>query len=145
MAAKTETTDNKITAKTINISDENTLNISYSSRVFKPEFIRSRNSLVIRSPLNLKIMARNSVRIDTELKINCHISSFIQTSSVFKDIGLVIQDKEHWYLNKTKWDTIMLHLQNINFYNNIFIRKGDIICYLVFNSPFFIEIKYNQY
>ena len=132
-------------AKTINIGDENKINISYSSRVYKPEFIRSQNALVIRSPINLKILPRNSVRVDTELKINCHLSSSIKTSSVFKDIGLEICDKEHWYLNKTKWDTIIIHLQNINFFNNIYIRKGDIICYLVFNSNFFIEISYNQY
>ena len=131
--------------KTIDIDAENRLNIYYSSKVFKPEFIRSRNLLVIRSPLDLKITARNSVRIDTELKINCHISSFIKTSELFNNIGLVIHDKDYWYLNKTKWGTIILHLQNIHFFNDIFIKKGDIICYLVFNSPLFIEVKYNQY
>ena len=131
--------------KTINIGDENKINISYSSRVYKPEFIRSQNALVIRSPTNLKLLPRKSVWVDTELKINCHISSLIKTSSVFKDIGLEIHDKEHWYFNKTKWDTIIIHLQNISFFHNIYIKKGDIICYLVFNSNSFIEINYNQY
>ena len=94
------------------------VDISYSSKVFKPEFIKNEQAIGIRSPIDLKLTPRTSAHVETEVKIN-------------------------WWLNKTKWDTIMIHLKNISFYYNIEIRKGDIIAFVYFNGSFF-EIKYKQ-
>ena len=125
----------------------NTVNVSYSSKVFRPEFIKSKRAIIIRSPIDLKLSPRSSARVDTEIKIDFdtnRLQSWINTSATFKTLGLKIADETDWHLNKTVWDTIMIHLQNISFYYSIEIKKGDIIAFLFFNGCFF-EIKYNQH
>ena len=122
------------------------VDISYSSKVFKPEFIKNEQAIVIRSPIDLKLRPRTSAHIETEVKINFDtrkLHSWMNASPTFKTLGLKIADTENWWLNKTKWDTIMIHLQNISFYYNIEIRKGDIIAFVYFNGSF-LEIKYKQ-
>ena len=123
------------------------VNVSYSSKVFKPEFIKSKKAIVIRSPMDLKLTPRSSVRIDTELKFDFDtdkLGSWIDAASTFKTLGLTIADEKAWHLNKTVWDTIMIHLQNISFYYNIEIKKGDILAFIFF-AGYSIEIKYNQH
>ena len=124
-----------------------TVDVSYSSKVFKPEFIASKNAIVLRSPMDLKLTPRSSVQIDTELRFDFYtdrLSSWIDVSSTFKTLGLTIADEKAWYLNKTVWDTIMIHLQNISFYYNIEIKKGDILAFIFF-AGYSVEIKYNQH
>ena len=124
----------------------NTINVSYSSKVFKPEFIKSKRAIIIRSPIDLKLLPRSSARIDTEVKFNfdTNLNSWIDASVTFKTLGLTIADETDWHLNKTMWDTIMIHFQNISFYYSIEIKKGDIIAIIFFSGNFF-EIKYNQH
>ena len=124
-----------------------TVNVSYSSKVFRPEFIKTKRALVIRSPIDLKLTPRSSARIDTEVKIDfdtTKLCSYMDASVTFRTCGLTIADEKEWHLNKTVWDTIMIHLQNISFYYNIEIKKGDILAFVFFNGCFF-EIKYNQH
>ena len=125
----------------------NTVQISYSSKVFKPEFIEIQKAIVIRSPIDLKLTPRSSAWVDTEIKIDFDTSklcSWINPSSTFKTLGLSIADETNWYYNKTVEDTIMIHLQNISFYYNVEIRKGDILAFIFFNGCFF-EIKYKLF
>ena len=121
--------------------------LSYSSKLYKPDFIRGQQCIIIRSPLDLELKPRTSEHIDTEVKFHFdtnNLQSWMNPSPTFKSIGLKIADKEQWWLNETKWGSIMLHLQNISFYYNIHIRKGDIIAFVYFTGRFF-DIKYNQY
>ena len=124
-----------------------TVSISYSSNIFMPEFIKGQQAIVIRSPLDLELRPRTSEYVDTEVKIyfdTNNLQPWMNASPTFKSIGLKIADEERWWLNETKWGTIMLHVQNISFYYNIRIKKGDIIAFVYFTGRSF-KIKYNQY
>ena len=44
-------------------------------------------------------------------------------STVFSSVELDIEDKETWFKNLTKNNTIMIHLRNISFYYDVNIKK----------------------
>ena len=109
--------------------------------------MKSQNAIVIRSPMDIKLKPRTSAWVDTDFKIDFDekkLSSWMSPSTTFKSLGLSISDETNWHLNKTKNDTICIHLKNISFYYDIKVKKGNIIALIFFNGSF-SEIKYKQY
>ena len=106
--------------------------------ISKPEYLKHDNSIVITSPANLIIQPRSDAYID--LKFNLEFEQlpdfekilhmpklWLKPSTVFGTMGLDIEDKETWKMNKTKHNTIQLHLLNKSFYYKLKIKKGDIL------------------
>ena len=54
---------------------------------------------------------------------------WLKLSTVFSSVGLYIEDGEKWAMNRTKHNTIQLHLLKRSFYYDVKIKKGDILGY----------------
>ena len=121
------------------------INITHSADILKPDFIKSENAIAIYSPVNIKLRKRKDEWIDLKLNVEFearNYSFWLKPSSVFACLGFDICDKENWFINKTKENTIMLHIYNRSFYYDIDIRKGDIIGFAFFVGDFLLDIKY---
>ena len=58
-------------------------------------------------------------------------------------MGFDICDKENWINNKTKENTIALHVFNRSFYHDINIKKGDVIGFAFLLGDFLsLNIEY---
>ena len=106
------------------------IKITHHADISKPDFVKSENALVITSPADITLAKRSDAWID--LKLNVEFKSpnhslWLKLSTVFGSIGFDICDKDNWINNKTKENTIALHLFNRSFYNDINIKKGDVI------------------
>ena len=59
-----------------------------------------------------------------------HLPNFsLKLSSTFKMLGLFIEESD-WVSNRTKHNTIQLHLLNISHYYTIDIKKDDVLGHL---------------
>ena len=114
----------------------NTINllikVTHHSNISQPEYLKHDNSFVITSPVKIKLEPRSDAWID--LKFNIEImesvhqqSIWLKPSRVFGCLGFDIGDKETWIMNKTKRNTIAIHVFNNSFYYDINIKKGDIL------------------
>ena len=114
------------------------IRVEHHADISKPEYLKHDNSIVITSPANLIIQPRSDAYID--LKFNIELEQlpdfqeilhmpklWLKPSTVFGTMGLDIEDKETWTMNKTKHNTIQLHLLNKTFYYKLRIKKDDII------------------
>ena len=54
-------------------------------------------------------------------------SIWLKPSTVFGALGFDIEDKETWFMNKTKQNTIQLYVFNKSFYYKVRIKKHDIL------------------
>ena len=110
------------------------IRIMHHSDILQPEYLKHDNSLVITSPVDLTLEPRSNAWID--LKFNIEFkqglklyeqSVWLKPSTVLGTLGFDIEDKETWFLNKTKQNTIQLHVSNKSFYYKIRIKKNDIL------------------
>ena len=120
-----KTTGTNFMEKTIDkllftISCQSTLEI-------KPYYSQRDNCIVVYSPLDLTIRKRQSEWVD--LKFNISFLSknhnlWINPSMKYKNGGLAIIDNDiNWILNKTKFNTVALHLVNKSHFYDIKIKK----------------------
>ena len=110
------------------------IKITHHSDILQPEYLKHDNSIVITSPINLTLQQRSDAWIDLKFNFEFEETSklyrhsvWLKPSTVFGTLGLDIEDKETWFTNKTKQNTIQLHLFNRSFYYKIKIKKNDII------------------
>ena len=110
------------------------IRITHHSDILQPEYLKHDNSLVITSPVNLTLEPRSDAWIDLKFNIEFEQKSdlyeqsiWIKPSTVLGTIGFDIEDKETWFMNKTKQNTIQLHVFNKSFYYKVRIKKNDIL------------------
>ena len=108
------------------------IRITHHSDIIQPEYLKRDNSIVITSRVNLTLEPRSDAWIDLKFNIEVNeptklyqTSIWLKPSTVFGTMGLDIEDKETWFMNKTKRNTIQLHLFNRSFYYKIKIKKHD--------------------
>ena len=112
------------------------IKITHHSDITQPDYIRRDNSIVITSPVDLTLEPRSDAWIDLKFNIKFEETQklyehavWLKLSTVFGSTGLDIEDKETWFQNVTKNNTIQLHLFNRSFYYKINIKKHDILGY----------------
>ena len=95
------------------------IRITHHSDILQPEYLKHDNSVVITSPVNLTLKPRSDAWIDLKFNIefqqNTELykqSIWLKPSTVLGTLGFDIEDKETWFLNKTKQNTIQLHVSN---------------------------------
>ena len=110
------------------------IRITHHSDIMQPEYLKRGNSIVITSPVDLTLEPRSDAWIDLKFNIGFEKpttiyehSIWLKPSTVFGTMGLDIEDKETWFMNKTKQNTIQLHLFNRSFYYKIKIKKHNIL------------------
>ena len=108
------------------------IKVTHHSDISQPEYLKHDNSFVITSPVKIKLKPRSDAWID--LKFNIEItesghrqSIWLKPPTVFGCLGFDIADKETRVMNKTKQNTIALHVFNNSFYYDIEIEKGNIL------------------
>ena len=110
------------------------IRITHHSDVLQPEYLKHDNAIVITSPVNLTLEPRSDAWIDLKFNIELEQKSniyeqsiWLKPSTVFGTLGFDIEDKETWLMNKTKQNTIQIHVFNRSFYYKIRIKKNDIL------------------
>ena len=109
------------------------IKITHHSDISQPDYIKQQNAIVITSPENIKLEKRSDAWIDLKFNIEFesnYITTWVKPSTAFGSLGFDICDKDKWTMNKTKQDTIALHVFNRSFYYEINIKKGDILGYI---------------
>ena len=78
----------------------------------------------IYSPKKFKLRPRDDIYLDLKIKINVPntLEPWINLLPSLKGLGLKIEDND-WVSNKTKNDTIQLHILNKSFTRTIEIKK----------------------
>ena len=108
------------------------IKVTHHSDISQPDYLKHQNAIVITSPEKIKLEKRSDAWIDLKFIIEFESknhSLWLKPSTVFGTQGFDIEDKEIWFANKTKENTIALHVFNRSFYYNITINKGDILDY----------------
>ena len=109
------------------------IKINHHFHINQPDYLKHNNAIIIQSPVNLTLKPRSDAWIDLlfniEHNFNYKHSLWLKPSTVFGSIGLDIEDKDMWFKNLTKNNTIMIHLRNISFHYDVNIKKNDIIAY----------------
>ena len=84
------------------------------------------------SPKKFKLRPRDDIYLDLKIKINVPntLEPWINLLRSLKGPGLKIED-DGWVSNKTKSDTIQLHILNRSFTRTIEIRKKQVIAFLI--------------
>ena len=110
------------------------IRIMHHSDISQPEYLKHDNSLVITSPVNLTLEPRSDTEIDLKFNIEFEQKSelykqsiWLKPSTVLGTLGFDIEDKETWFMNKTKQNTIQLHVLNKSFYYKIRIKKNHVL------------------
>ena len=111
------------------------IRITHHSDILQPEYLKHDNSLVITSPVNLTLEPRSDAWIDLKFNIELEQKSkiyeqsiWLEPSTVFGTLGFDIKDKDTWFMNKTKQNTIQLHVFNKkSFHYKTRIKKNDIL------------------
>ena len=123
------------------------IRVTHHADIMQADYIRRDHSIVITSPVDLTLEPRSDALIDLKFNIKFEEpknlyehSCWLKPSTVFGSIGFDIEDKETWFKNITKNNTI-----NTSFYYKINIKKHDILGYSFLlgrlNSEN-VEIKY---
>ena len=114
------------------------MKIEHHADIAEPEYISKDDCLVITSPELIRIKPRESAYVDLKFNVEkvpdflelLHMPQiWLKISCTFKMMGLYIEDTENWAMNRTKNNTIQLHLLNRSHYYDIKIKKNDIIGY----------------
>ena len=82
----------------------------------------------IYSPKKLKLRPRDDIYLDLKIKINV-LNTLEPWINLLPSLGLKIEDND-WVSNKTKNDTIQLHILSRSFIRTIEIRKKQVIAFL---------------
>ena len=101
------------------------------SQVNQPNMTAKGDFHKIYSPKILKLSPRDDIFLDLKIKINVPntLEPWINLLLSLKGLGLKIEDND-WVSNKTKNDTIQLHILNRSFTRTIEIRKNQVIAFL---------------
>ena len=85
------------------------IRIEHHSDILQPEYLKHDNSLVITSPVDLTLEPRSDAWIDLKFNIEFEQGSklykqsiWLKPSTVLGTLGFDIEDKETWFMNKTK-------------------------------------------
>ena len=116
------------------------MNVEYHSDIKQPDFTSAEDCLVIYSPKSLTIKPREDAYLDLQFNVEMstrwnkpqfdHLPNFwLNLSSPFKTLGLFIEESD-WVSNRTKHNTIQLHLLNISYYYTIDIKKDNVLGYI---------------
>ena len=112
------------------------IRITHHADIMQPDYISRDRSIVITSPVDLTLEPRSDAWIDLKFNIKFEETPmlyenpcWLKPSTVFGTTGLDIEDKETWFKNVTKNNTIQLHLFNRSFYYKINIKKHYILGY----------------
>ena len=118
-----------------------------SSLKIKPHYLKKDNCIVVYSPLELVIRKRQSEWVD----LNFNISFLSKTHTLwinppmkYKGSGLAIMNNDkNWILNKTKFNTIALHLFNKSHFYDIKIKENKVLCYILILGKKDIDVVIN--
>ena len=128
------------------------IKIKRHSYINQPDYLKHNNAIVIQSPVNLKLKPRCDAWIDLGFNIQYNFSYthslWLKPATIFGSIGLDIEDKDNWYKNLTKNNTVMTHLRNTSFYYDINIKPNDIIGYVFVlgkTDKENVTIEYNKF
>ena len=132
-----KTIDDKLLFK---ISCQSTLEI-------KPYYSQKDNCIVVYSPSDLTIRKRQSEWADLKFDIS-YLSKnhnlWINPAIKYKGGGLAIIDNDrNWILNKTKFNTVALHLFNKSHFYDIKITKNKVLCYILILGKKDIDVVIN--
>ena len=109
------------------------IKFNHYANIKQPEYLKHSDAFVIQSPVNLKLQPRCDAWIDLGFNIVQNLPElynlWLKPSTIFGTLGLDIENKERWYKQLTKNNTIMVHLRNTSFYYEIDIKPDDIIGY----------------
>ena len=109
------------------------IRFNHHSHIKQPEYLKYNNAFVIQSPVNLQLQPRSDTWIDLGFNIEQNLPElynlWLKPSTISGTLGLDIENKEQWYQQLTKNNTIMVHLKNTSFYYEIKIKPNDIIGY----------------
>ena len=102
--------------------------IDSHSQVNQPNMTDNGNFYKIYSPKKLKLRPRDNIYLDLKIKINVPntLEPWINLLPSLKGLGLKIEDND-WVSNKTKNDTIQLHILNGSFTRTIEIRQSKLL------------------
>ena len=132
-----KTIDNKLLFK---ISCQSTLET-------KPHYSEKDNCIVVYSPSNLTIRKRQSEWVDLKFDISFlpkNHNLWINPAIKYKGSGLAIIDNDrNWILNKTKFNTVALHLFNKSHFYDIKIKKNKVLCYILILGKKDIDVVIN--
>ena len=105
--------------------------IDSHSQVQQPNMTAKEDFYKIYSPKKFKLRPRDDIYLDLKIKINVPntLEPWINLLPSLKGLGLKIEDND-WVSNKTKNDTIQLHILNRSFTRTIEIRKNQVIAFL---------------
>ena len=110
------------------------IRITHHSDILQPEYLKHNNSLVITSPVDLTLEPRSDAWIDLKFNIEFEQKSelyeqsiWLKPSTVLGTLGFDNEDKENWFMNKTKKNAIQLHVSNKSYYYKVKIKKHDIL------------------
>ena len=110
------------------------IKFNHFANIKQPEYLKHNDAFVIQSPVNLKLQPRCDAWIDLGFNIEQNLPDlynlWLKPSTIFGTLGLDIENKESWYKQLTKNNTIMVHLKNTSF--KIDIKPNDIIGYAFF-------------
>ena len=103
------------------------IKFNHYANIKQPEYIKHNDAFVIQSLVNLRLQPRSDAWIDLGFNIEENLPNFynlwLKPSTVFGTLGLDIKNKDQWYKQLTKSNTIMIHLENRSFYYEIKIKK----------------------
>ena len=105
--------------------------IDSHSQVQQPNMTAKEDFYEIYSPKKFKLRPSDNIYLDLKIKINVPntLEPWIYLLPSLKGLGLKIEDND-WVSNKTKNDTIQLHILNRSFTRTIEIRKNQVIAFL---------------
>ena len=106
------------------------LTVSFNSYVGikQPEMTSKDSFYKVHSPLKFKLRPRDDIYLDLKFDIQVPetLESWLHLLPLLKGIGLHIENND-WANNKTKDNTIQLHLLNRSFTRTIDVKKDQCI------------------
>ena len=103
------------------------LNVEFVSHtdIKQPNMTEKEKFYKVYSPEKFKLVPRQDIYLDLKLDIATPpgIEPWLNLLPSLKGLGLKIES-EDWISNKTKDNTIMLHILNRSFYHTASIKKG---------------------
>ena len=92
---------------------------NHYANIKQPEYIKQNDAFVIQSSVNLTLQPRCDAWIDLGFNIQQNLPNlynlWLKPSTIFGTLGLDIENKERWYEQLTKNNTIMIHLKKYKF------------------------------
>ena len=118
------------------------MNVEHHSSIKQPDTTKN-DCLVIYSPECITLKPREDTYLDLKFNVefsatshpsqaeqfSCLPTFSLNLSSTFKMLGLFIEESD-WVSNRTKNNTIQLHLFNKSHYYTVKIKQNDVLRYL---------------